>query len=166
VSGEDRGFKIVDRRRFTIDGDERAAPSEPATKPQASSAEAPEVRVEPKQDPPEKPKVEEKQAEPEEVETEGGLTFAIFIQSLAQQAMMQLGLVPWPHTGQRGLQLEQARDTIDVLELLAAKTKGNLTTDEKTMLDTVLYELRMTYVEINNQLAAAATKGPGPVGPA
>src|SRR5205085_7845874 len=90
-------------------------------------------------------------------EAPNGLTFSIFIQSLAQQALMQLGLIPWPH-GQRELHLEQARDTIDILQLLKLKTKGNLNAEENQLMDTVLYELKMSWVEV--QQAIARSRGP------
>ena len=69
---------------------------------------------------------------------------------------MQLGLIPWPH-GQRELQLEQARDTIDIVQLLKTKTTGNLTPEETQLMDTVVYELKMSWVEV--QQAISRSKG-------
>ncbi len=90
-------------------------------------------------------------AQPEET-TPSGLTFSIFLQSLAQQALMQLGLLAWPH-GQRELHLEQARDTIDIVTLLKSKTKGNLNAEEGQLMDTVVHELRLSFVEVQNAIA-------------
>lgn len=170
--GEQRGFKVVDRRRFTAEGEERegadvardeprpatqAPPAAKAASPAGQAARPPQPRAEAPRAP---------AGAPDEDEDAGGLSFAVFIQSLAQQAMMQLGLIPMPHTGQRDLQLEAAQDTIDVLALLKAKTKGNLSDEEAQLLEGVLYELRMTFVQINQQLAARARgAGPGGAGP-
>lgn len=168
--GEERKFKVVDRRRFTPEGEARegvdVAPPEPkaapppppaaqAASPAAQAAAAPSSQAGAAGQPGDGHGADEG-------EDTGGLTFAIFVQSLAQQAMMQLGLIPMPHTGQRELQLEAAHDTIDVLALLKNKTKGNLTPDEAQLLEGVLYELRMTFVQINQQLAAHARGAGGP----
>lgn len=167
-----KGFKVVDRRRFNEDGTTRegpdvapeaarpepakaAPPASPAAPPKAAAptpaAEAPQAQ------PPAGQKAEAP-GKPTPEEAPGGLTFAIFIQSLAQQALMQLGLIPWPH-GQRELHLEQARDTIDILQLLKAKTKGNLNAEETQLMDTIVYELKMSWVEV--QQAIARSKGAG-----
>jgi len=57
-----------------------------------------------------------------------------------------------------------ARQTIDSLAVLQEKTKGNLTDREKTLLQNVLFELRMAFIEITNAVASYATK-PGAVPP-
>jgi hypothetical protein len=156
--GEGKGFKVVDRRRFDFAGEARTgpdvAPKEERKPVQAAAAQPPKAAVPPAAAVPEK-----------EEELEGALTFPIFIQSLAQQAMMQLGMIPMPHSGQRELQLEAARDTIDVLSLMRTKTKGNLTAQEEQLLEGIIYELRMTYVQINQQLAAQAKAGGAAGGP-
>jgi hypothetical protein len=62
------------------------------------------------------------------------------------QALMALGEVPNPATGQPQADLEQARYLIDILGMLQEKTHGNLTSEESTLLEDLLYELRMKYV--------------------
>jgi hypothetical protein len=57
-----------------------------------------------------------------------------------------------------------ARQTIDSLAILQEKTKGNLNDREKTLMQNVLFELRMAWIEITNAVASSATK-PGPVPP-
>ncbi len=74
------------------------------------------------------------------------VTFSTFILSLASSALMQLGEVPNPETGQMEEHLELARHTIDVLEMLHCKTKGCLEHEEELLLKDVLYEVRMKYV--------------------
>ena len=78
--------------------------------------------------------------------------FSMFLSTLSMQAMMALGEMPHPATNAPQEDLEQARYLIDILGMLQEKTKGNLTQEESTLLEGVLYELRMKYV--------AKTQGP------
>ncbi len=93
------------------------------------------------------PQAKSAAAEPTKAATLPQIDFSIFIQSLAHQALMGMGLVPWPDSGLVEPRLEQARETIDVLALLREKTKGNLTPDEERMFETLLYELRVVFVQ-------------------
>lgn len=72
--------------------------------------------------------------------------FAMLVSSLSMQAMIALGELPHPQSNERLVDLDQARSLIDVLGILQEKTKGNLTPEETSLLDGVLYELRMKYV--------------------
>lgn len=177
---EEPKFKVVDRRRFHEDGTDREGPDvapeppprvdpppsspAPTSSPAAAGAGAKGApQPAPSQPAASKPatapapgNASAAKAAPAPEEAPGGLSFSIFIQSLAQQALMQLGLIPWPH-GQRELHMEQARDTIDILILLKAKTKGNLNAEDTQLIDTVLYELKMSWVEV--QQAIARSKG-------
>lgn len=81
----------------------------------------------------------------------GSIDFSTFILSLASAAMIGLGLAPRPDTGKTSVDLEMARQNIDLLELMQQKTKGNLTADEEKMLDRVLYEIRTKYLEVSKQ---------------
>lgn len=76
-------------------------------------------------------------------------------------AMQQLGKIAHPVTGGVEVDLAGARDSIEMLVAIQRKTTGNLNEDEKRLLDHVLYQLRMNYVDV-----AAAQKGeseaPGP----
>lgn len=77
----------------------------------------------------------------------GGRTpFIDFINALATEALMFLGAVAHPQTGQAVYAPEQAKHTIDILGLLEEKTRGNLTPDEERMLKGVLHEIRLAYV--------------------
>ena len=74
--------------------------------------------------------------------------FAGLALSLATSALFHLGLVPDPQTGQPGTKnLALARHSIDTLELLQDKTRGNLTSEESQLLADLLTELRVHYVE-------------------
>ena len=74
------------------------------------------------------------------------VTFSTFILSLASTALVQLGEVPNPETGQIEQNLALGKHTIDVLDMLRSKTQACLDNEEKRLLDGVLYELRMKYV--------------------
>jgi hypothetical protein len=74
--------------------------------------------------------------------------FAGLALSLATSALFHLGLVPDPETGQPGAKnLALARHSIDTLELIQEKTRGNLTGEEAELLANLLTELRVHYVE-------------------
>lgn len=77
--------------------------------------------------------------------------FATFVLSLNHSALVHLGVAPDPVTGNRGVDLPLARQTIDLMALLQEKTKGNLTGEEERILDNILYELRLRYVEVAKQ---------------
>lgn len=75
------------------------------------------------------------------------IDFSTFVLSLAASAMVQLGMAPGPEGEKREApDLAMARHTIDTLEMLADKTRGNLDADEEHLLQSVLYEVRMTFV--------------------
>ena len=74
------------------------------------------------------------------------VTFSTFVLSLGSSALVQLGEVPDPDSGQTGENLLVAKHTIDVLTMLQNKTQGCLDEDEKRLLDGLLYELRLKYV--------------------
>ena len=76
------------------------------------------------------------------------VNFLNYIMSMAFQAMIFLGEVPNPMTGQQEQNLRQAKFLIDTLQLVKEKTKGNLTSPEENMLVSSLYELQMKYVEL------------------
>ena len=61
-------------------------------------------------------------------------------------ALISLGDVPHPVTKKQAVQLEHARYLIDVLGVLAEKTRGNLSVDEERLLKDTLYQLRMRYL--------------------
>jgi len=73
-------------------------------------------------------------------------SFATLVQSLATQAAIFMADQRDPETGQSLRNLDLAKHNIDLLRVLEEKTKGNLTEDEKHLLETVLYELLMAYV--------------------
>ena len=94
-------------------------------------------------------------ASPEEMNS------ALFANMVVQQtnmALMFLGQVPHPESGERVLDLEAAKMFIDTLEMLEAKTKGNLDKREETLLKRNLTALRMAFVEASSQKGQPAAK--------
>ncbi len=77
------------------------------------------------------------------------IDFATFVLSLSHSALVHLGDAPDPAGGSPKPDLELARQTIDVLGILEAKTRGNLTGEEERLLSTALYDLRLRYVELS-----------------
>jgi hypothetical protein len=75
-------------------------------------------------------------------------SFETLVSTLASQALMYLGAVADPRTGQAMVSTEVARHNIDLLSVLEDKTQQNLTDDERSMLGSTLYELRMRYVDV------------------
>jgi len=81
-------------------------------------------------------------------EDQPGISFAGFVISLATTAAVHFGDMPDPNTGERmEPDLVAAHQMIDLIALLQDKTKGNLTADESKLVDDLLYELRMRFVQ-------------------
>jgi Domain of unknown function (DUF1844) len=78
-----------------------------------------------------------------------GISFAAFVLSLAHTAAVHFGDIPDPGSGQKSdVNLPAAQQMIDILALLEAKTRGNLSVEERQLLEQILYELRLRYVEV------------------
>ena len=76
------------------------------------------------------------------------LTFTAFVLSLASSAAIHFGDLPDPLSGERAEpNLDGASQMIEILSLLEQKTRGNLTLEERQLLEQVLYELRMRFVD-------------------
>ena len=79
-----------------------------------------------------------------------GISFAAFVLSLANTAAVHFGDIPDPVSGERSeANLAAAQQMIDILALLEIKTRGNLTAEERQLLEQILYELRLRFVEAN-----------------
>jgi len=170
--------------------EERAAtpaePVAPAAAPQAATTSSPETAPEPELPPP--PTAEENDQARRAYEMTAdrldtairsanpgmdhppAMSFEQLVQSVYMTAMVQLGAAT--HEGQQPqVDILGARQSIDMLAVLAEKTKGNLSAEESRLLDSALFELRMAFLEITQALArSAAAKAPaagrpGPAGP-
>lgn len=91
------------------------------------------------------------------------MNFERVIESFYMSALIQMGAIRQDNEPPR-VDIIGARQTIDSLAVLQEKTKGNLTDREKTLMQNVLFELRMAFIEITNAVASSATK-PGAVPP-
>jgi hypothetical protein len=76
------------------------------------------------------------------------VNFNSLIFSLSSSALINLGEIADPNTGQKGKDLPLAKHTIDTIAMLQDKTKGNLNAEEQRFLDTILADLRWRYVKM------------------
>jgi hypothetical protein len=78
------------------------------------------------------------------------IDFSTFVLSLSTSAFYHLGLAPDPDSGQTAApNLVLARHTIDTLEMLQEKTRGNLDAQEAHLIESLLFELRMRFVDVS-----------------
>jgi len=75
------------------------------------------------------------------------IDFSSFILSLYSSGLVQLGKVEEPSTGKKSVNLDLARNTIEMIVMLEEKTKGNLTQEEDNLLKALITEIRLAYVE-------------------
>lgn len=75
------------------------------------------------------------------------LDFSTLVLSFATSAMINMGIAPDPQTGKTNKNLELAKQNIEILGVLEAKTKGNLTPEESKLLESILSEVRLRFVE-------------------
>ncbi len=131
MSEEDKGFKIRDRR-INMDGedvveevakDEKLSSHEKKSSP--PSEPAPTI---------EKPPIQ--------------INFSSFLFSLGSSAFIALGEEANPFTGQKSINLSQAQESIDLLNILQEKTLGNLSKEEESLLNNLLFSVRMKYIEL------------------
>lgn len=153
---EDSGFKVVDRRTFATDGtprDEASKAERTVTNPPEPPPETEPVEIQP---PVAAAPFEQERGPDYDLSDEGEpySGFETLVSYLGTTTMFQLGLMPGPGGERIPADMVNARQTIDMLEVLVEKTQGNLTETEAAMLDDVLYQLRMAYVEVNKHAAA------------
>ena len=150
---EEVNFKVADRRKFNSDGSVRdgvtlepakvevpkdapaAAVSEPDSEPESSHAAEP---------------LDETGAD-DDGDIPGAndpASFVNFLSTLATNAAAALGAIPHPATGQRSLDLETGKYWLDVLAMVREKTNGNLHPKESRLLEGLLADLRLQYVQL------------------
>jgi len=156
---EQPNFKVTDRRLFNSDGSPRDLPPEEKPEPQVSvAAEAAtaakpaetQVKTESAAAPEPEPHTEEEFTEADLEDARDPTSFVSFIMSIASNAASALGMMEHPVTHQREVDIELGKHWIDVLGMLQKKTSGNLTPQEKRMLEGLLADLRMQYVSLVN----------------
>ncbi len=75
------------------------------------------------------------------------IDFGMFVMSLASSVLVHLGEIEHPESQERTANLPLAKQTLDLLGMLQSKTRGNLTQEETQVLENLLYDLRMKYVD-------------------
>ena len=142
-------FRVIDRRLFTEEGELRQEIAEEEKREAVKEANV--VRQEPSADPevPELPPAETPKRSP---------AFENLIRMIGSNAAKVLGAYTDPRTGQPMIDPDSARELIDMLDALHEKTKGNLAPEEDNVLLDLLGKLKLTYVEVNQALAAQATQ--------
>lgn len=185
-------FVVSDRRRFGSEGEVRsdvrveeekpAAPPQPSTPPQQQQQPAAAPPADESQEMPAPPTAEEQHEQNEayrasgkkldeifatKLGSQGGypeMSFEKVIESFYMSALIQMGAIR--QEGEpTGVDIIGARQTIDSLTILQEKTKGNLTDREQTLLQNVLFELRMAWIELTNAIAKSAASQPAPGAP-
>lgn len=151
-------FKVTDRRLFNADGSPReltpeeeaaaAAPAAVASPPPDPGPETPKAATEPSPSP--GADDEEEFSEADLADARDPTSFVSFLMSIATNAASALGMMEHPVTHQREVDVELGKHWIDVLGMLEKKTTGNLTPQEKRMLEGLLADLRMQYVSLVN----------------
>ena len=128
MAEEEKGFVIKDRRTFDDKGDVKDQ----------------EKKEEPRKEEPRK----KASADQEEGMLLPEVNFNSLIFSLSSSALINLGEIADPNTGQKQKDLPLAKHTIDTIAMLHDKTKGNLNPEEQRFLDTILADLRWRYVKL------------------
>jgi hypothetical protein len=161
----DETFKVVDRRLFTPEGELRKEVAEQqdreheaaarASKSPATST-APAATGSPAHGPKLVPDNAAPAATPQAVTPKRSPVFENLVRSLGQNAAMLLGGYADPRTGQPMLDLEGAREMIDMLDALREKSIGNLAPEEDTLLVDVLGNLKLAFMEMTKAATAAS----------
>jgi len=123
-----QGFVVKDKRAFDAQGEVK------------DKSEKTEVG---KDKDKEKPKEEKDSAPLPEI------NFSSFLLSLSSSVLLHLGEIADPQSGKKKKDLVLAKQSIDIINLLQEKTKGNLTQEEEKLLEHLLYDLRMRFVKAN-----------------
>ncbi len=132
------GFRVVDRRPFSADGSRKddVVPDE-KNEPAAQATD----RSAPRETP----------SEPVSPFEEDSSGFETLVSYLSTTAMFQLGLIAGPSGEHIPADMPNAKRTLDLLEVLQEKTRGNLSANESRLLEDVLYELRVSFVEMQKR---------------
>ena len=146
MSEKEKGFVVKDRRIFTDEDKETEAKNKktqkhPSTDEEARSQATTEEARE--SEAPEASKADTSREQPQFPE----INFPTFVVSLNASALLHLGAIEDPTTGQKTKNLPMAKQTIDILSMLEEKTAGNLNNEEKNLLKNILYDLRLMYVK-------------------
>ena len=158
----DETFKVIDRRLFNAEGEirdeivreerlkEDLKPAPPAPAPPAAAASPASAVLEPKAEAP--PSIASETIKPSR-------GFQMLINFVAQNAAMLLGAYPDPRSGEPMLDLEGARELIDMLDALREASRNNLAQEDERLLLDVLGSLKLSFMEMTKAAAKAAPAG-------
>jgi hypothetical protein len=175
---QDEGFKVVDRRLFTAEGDlregaveqerreEEAAASKAASVSEANAKAAAKAAVASGKSLSETAPTADPQGAGLLVgngsaDAGSSRSFQMLVDFLTRNAAAMMGGMADPQTGQAFVDLEGAREVIDMLDALKEKTRGNLAKADQDLLTEVLGSLKLTFMEISKAAAAAMAKKAG-----
>jgi hypothetical protein len=146
-------FRVIDRRPFTSEGELRPEiVAEEKREEQLAAAKQPAATGPAAQQP-------ASPAPPAET-PKRSTAFENLVRMIGSNTAMVLGAYADPRTGQPMIDPEAAREMIDMLDALQEKTRGNLAPEEDSLLLDLLGKLKMTYLEVNQALAAQAAAPP------
>jgi len=152
---QDEGFKVVDRRLFTESGDLRADAVEQERREEAAakaaSAQAATKAAAPSAVVPPAPAPEAEAIAPSR-------SFQMLVDFLTRNAAAMMGGMADPQTGQAYVDLEGAREVIDMIDALRDKTRGNLAKADEDLIMEVAGSLKLTFMEISKAAAQAMAK--------
>jgi Domain of unknown function (DUF1844) len=159
---QEEGFKVVDRRHFTETGDLREGAVEQERREEEAAAKAASelAAAKAKAAPAASPSAPDGQAAAEApVETiPSSRSFQMLVDFLTRNAAAMMGGMADPQTGQAYVDLEGAREVIDMLDALREKTRGNLAKADEDLLMEVVGSLKLTFMEISKAAAEAMAK--------
>ena len=147
---KDEGFKVIDRRPFTAEGEIRKEVVEEQER-EAKREEVKEAKVA-------AANAKAEAAKPAPDASKKLAAFENLVRMIGSNAAMVLGAYADPNTGQPMIDPDAARELIDMLDALQQKTKGNLAPEESEMLLDLLGKLKLTYLEVQKAMAAEMAK--------
>ena len=151
---QEEAFRVIDRRPFTAEGEIRKDVVEAEERKAEREAMIEAARHPAPVPVPEGQAAAQLPADAPQVSP----AFENLVRMIGSNAAMVLGAYADPRTGQPVIDPEAARELIDMLDVLHEKTKGHLAPEEDTLLLDLLGKLKMTYLEVNQALAAQAAK--------
>jgi uncharacterized protein DUF1844 len=156
-NNQEDSFRVIDRRPFTAEGELRQDVVEQEEREAAREAaiEAAVKKNAPATVPSKSDEAQEAIAPPAEAPARIP-AFENLVRMLGSNAAMVLGAYADPRTGQPMIDPDAARELIDMLDALREKTRGNLSPEEDGLLLDLLGKLKMTYLEVNQAIAAQA----------
>lgn len=159
---QDEGFKVVDRRLFTEEGELRKEAVEQERRDEETARKAgpvPQAKERAGEKPASVPGEGKTSAAEKSAESiEPSRNFQMLVDFLTRNAAAMMGGMADPRTGQAFLDLEGARDMIDMLDELREKTHGNLAKTDDELLMEVLGSLKLTYMEVSRAATEAMAK--------